>query len=197
MVFRNLLKLAAFHTGQILKVSEIGRDAKVNSVTASRYLDLLETSFVVRRLSPFLSNKATRLIKTPKMYYSDSGLAAYMADIEHLDYKKPDPMLGPLLETYISQNLIRILESQSTRVKMYYWHVQGRHEVDFVIQIGREIVAIEVKAATRWEQKDLSGLKTFLKYTPQCKAGILAYNGREVVKLEDRIWAVPLGVLVE
>lgn len=152
LVFRNVLKLAAFRTGQILKVSEIDRDAKMNSVTASRYLDLLETSFVVRKLSPFLSNKATRLIKAHKMY---------------------------------------ILESQSTRIKVYYWHVQGWHEVYFVIQVGREIVAIEVKAATRWEQKDLLGLKTFLKYTSQCKTGILAYNGREIVKLQDRIWAVP------
>lgn len=80
--------ITAFRTGQILKVSEIGRDAKVNSATASCYLDLLETSFVVRKLSAFLSNKATRLIKAPKMYYNDSGLAAYMADIEHLDFIK-------------------------------------------------------------------------------------------------------------
>ncbi|MBN1594515.1 ATP-binding protein [candidate division FCPU426 bacterium] len=196
LVFRNLLKLAALRTGQILKVSEIGRDAKLNNVTASRYLDLLETSFVVRKLAPFLSNKATRLIKSPKLLFSDSGLAAFMTGMDHLDYKKPDPLLGPLLETYIAQNLSSILDSHSTSANLYYWHVQGRHEVDFVVELGREIIAIEVKAASRWETKDLSGLKAFLKYTPQSKAGFLAYNGKEVVKLEDKIWAVPIPVLL-
>jgi predicted AAA+ superfamily ATPase len=196
LVFRNLLKLAAFRTGQILKVSEIGRDAKLNNVTASRYLDLLETSFVIRKLTPFLSNKATRLIKSPKLFFNDSGLAAFMAGIDHLDYRKPDPMMGALMETYIAQNLVSILESHSTRSQLYYWHVQGRYEVDFVIEMGREIMAIEVKAASRWQEKDLSGLKAFLKYTPKCKVAILAYNGTETVKLEEKIWAVPMGVLV-
>jgi len=196
LVFRNLLKLAALRTGQILKVSEIGRDAKLNNVTTARYLDLLETSFVIRKLTPFLSNRATRLIKSPKLLFNDSGLAAYLAGIEYLDYRKPEAMLGALLETYVAQNLISILESHSTRATLHYWHVQGRHEVDFVVEINREIIAIELKAASHWQKKDLSGLKAFMKYTPKCKAALLAYNGTEIVKLEDKIWAVPIGVLV-
>ncbi len=68
--------------------------------------------------------------------------------------------------------------------------------MDFVIETGREVIAIEVKAASRWQEKDLAGLKAFLKYTPKCKAAILAYNGTETVKLEEKIWAVPMGVLI-
>jgi len=74
--------------------------------------------------------------------------------------------------------------------------VQGRHEVDFVIEVGRDCVAIEIKAASRWNDKALSGLRAFLHLTPRCRAGILGYNGTETVRLGDRLWAVPLSVLL-
>ncbi|HEX7551246.1 MAG TPA: hypothetical protein VF579_11805, partial [Candidatus Methylomirabilis sp.] len=78
-----------------------------------------------------------------------------------------------------------------------YWHEQGRHEVDFVIEVNRKIVGIEVKAATRWSENDLSGLRAFLERTPACGAAVLAYNGKEAVKLDDKLWAIPMGQLLE
>lgn len=78
-----------------------------------------------------------------------------------------------------------------------YWHEQGRHEVDFVIEAGRRVFAIEVKSATRWNEGDLSGLRAFLDRTPACAAALLAYNGREAAKLDDRLWAIPMGHLLE
>jgi len=68
--------------------------------------------------------------------------------------------------------------------------------VDFVIEAGRDVFAIEVKAATRWSEGDLSGLRTFLDRTPACIAAILAYNGRVAVRLDDRLWAIPMGQLL-
>jgi hypothetical protein len=76
---RRLLKLAELRTAQVLKISELARDAKLAAATAGRYLSLLEASFVVSRLPPFLVNEATRLIKAPKLFVSDAGLAAHLA----------------------------------------------------------------------------------------------------------------------
>jgi uncharacterized protein len=72
-----------------------------------------------------------------------------------------------------------------------------RHEVNFVLELGRSVFALEVKAATRWSEKDLSGLRAFLERTPACVAAVLAYNGKEAVKLSERLFAIPLGRLLE
>ena len=193
--FRNLLGLAANRTGQIMTISELGRDAKLNATTTARYLSVLEASFVVTRLHPYFANRASRLIKSPKLYVSDSGLAAHLVGVGETGVAS-EAMKGALLETYAAQNLAALLESEWTGARLSYWHVQGRYEVDFVIEKGRETLAIEIKSAARWDERDLAGLKAFLDKTKQCRLAILAYGGRETVRLGDRLWAVPLAAVL-
>lgn len=195
--FRTLAQLAALRTGQVLVVSTIARDAKLNAVTAGRYLNLLEASYLILRLPPFLKNRSQRLVKSPKLYFVDSGLAAHMAGITTLEPGRDDLLRGALFETWVAQNLAALLESHVPDAQLSFWHEQGRHEVDFVIELGRNVFAIEVKAATRWGEGDLSGLRAFLERTPACVAAVLAYNGKESVKLGERLHAIPLGKLLE
>ena len=197
VAFRTLAQLAALRTAQVLVISTLGRDAKLNAVTAGRYLDLLEASFLIRRLPPFLKNRSSRLVKSPKLYFTDSGLAAHMAGIATLDPGRDSLLRGALFETYVAQNLAALLESHWPDAQLAFWHEQGRHEVDFVIEVGRKVFAIEVKAASRWSEGDLAGLRAFLERTPACVAAVLAYNGREAVKLGERLFAIPLGNLLE
>ncbi len=197
VAFRTLAQLAALRTGQVLVISTLGRDAKLNAVTAGRYLDLLEASFLIRRLPPFLKNRSTRLVKSPKLHFTDSGLAAHLAGITTLEPGRDDLLRGALFETYVAQNLTAVLEAHLPDAQLTFWHEQGRHEVDFIIEIGRKVFAIEVKAATRWNGADLSGLRAFLERTPACVAAVLAYNGKETVKLDERLFAIPLGKLME
>jgi hypothetical protein len=196
VAFRTLAQLAALRTGQILTISDLARDAKLNAVTAGRYLNLLETSFLIQRLPPFLKNRSSRLIKSPKLYFTDSGLAAHLAGVTSITPGHDDQARGALFETYCAQNLAALLEAHLPDARLAFWHEQGRHEVDFVIEAGRKVFAIEVKAATRWSEGDLSGLRTFLDRTPACIAAVLAYNGREAVRLDDRLWAIPMGQLL-
>jgi predicted AAA+ superfamily ATPase len=193
--FRNLLGLAANRTGQILTISELGRVAKLNATTTARYLRVLEASFVVTRLHPYFANRASRLIKSPKLYVSDSGLAAHLVGVGETGVAS-EALKGALLETYVAQNLAALLQSEWTGARLSYWHVQGRYEVDFVIEKGRETLAIEIKSASRWDERDLAGLKAFLDKTKQCRLAILAYGGRETVRLGDRLWAVPLAAVL-
>lgn len=195
VAFRTLAQLAALRTGQMLAVSALARDAKLNAATATRYLHLLEASFLVRRIPPFLKNRSSRLVKSPKMYVTDSGLAAYLAGIDSLEPGRDDLLRGALFETYAAQNLAGLLEAHLPGAQLAYWCEQGRHEVDFVIESGRKVIAIEVKAATRWSEADLSGLRAFLQRTPACIAAVLACNGRDAVQLDDRLFAIPLGHL--
>lgn len=195
--FRTLAQLAALRTGQVLVISTLARDAKLNAMTAGRYLDLLEASFLIRRLPPFLKNRSSRLVKSPKLHFTDSGLAAHLAGLITLEPGRDDLLRGALFETYAAQNLAGLLEAHLPEAQIGYWHEQGRHEVDFVIEAGRKVFAIEVKAATRWNESDLSGLRAFLERTPACVAAVLAYNGKEAVKLDRNLFAIPLGQLLE
>jgi len=174
----------------------LARDAKLNAVTAARYLDLLEASFLIRRLPPFLKNRSLRLVKSPKLHFTDSGLAAQFAGITSLEPGRDDMLRGALFETHVAQNIAGLLEAHVPEAHMGYWHEQGRHEVDFVIEVGRKVFAIEVKAATRWSANNLSGLRAFLERTPACVAAVLAYNGKEAVDLGERLFAIPLGQLL-
>lgn len=196
VAFRTLVTLAALRTAQVFIVSSLARDARLNTATAARYLNLLETSFLTHRVPPFLSNRSSRLIKSPKMYFTDSGLAAHLAGVNDLRPGRDEPLRGALFETYVAQNLAALLEAHLPDARLAYWHEQGRHEVDFVIEQGRSVFAIEVKAATRWESRDLSGLRAFVDRTPACSAAMLAYNGREAAHLEGKLWVIPLGHLL-
>lgn len=196
IAFRTLAQLAALRTGQVLVISTLARDAKLSAATAGRYLDLLETSFVIRRLPAFLKNRSSRLIKSPKMYVTDSGLAAHLAGVTTIAPGRDELLRGALFETYVTQNLSALLEAHVPDAQLSYWHEQGRHEVDLVIEAGRQVVALEIKAATRWHESDLSGLRAFVERTPDCVAAVLVYNGREAAPLQGKLCAIPLAHLV-
>src|SRR5580765_1626767 len=159
--FRRVLRLTALRSGQLGNESGIGRDAKLPATTTGRYLDLLETSFVLQRLPPFVRGRSQRLIKTPKVYFADSGLAAYLADVAEIDARAGERLRGALYETYVAQNLRAIVDLHLGRAELAFWHVQGRHEVDFVVATARAAVAIEIKAAARFDDADLAGLRAF------------------------------------
>ena len=193
LAFRRLLQLVALRSAQVLNISDLARDAKLNAATTSRYLDLMETSYVLYRLPPYLKNRAARLIKSPKAYLADSGLAAHLA---FPSAGLSDPLYGPLLETWVAQNLRSIISSWAPEGGLYYWNVQGRHEVDFIFELHQETLALDVISRNNWNDNDLSSLRSFLKQTPNCKAGILAHTGTVSVALGDRLWALPLELLL-
>ena len=141
-----------------------------------------------------MCNRSSRLIKSPKIYLSDTGLASYLSGIKSLDLN--ETLQGIFLENYVAQNLEGIFSAHYPDAKVTYWNIQGRYEVDFIVEIGAETIAIEVKNGSRWQERDLTGIKAYLSSSKGCRAAILAYNGNDVVKLEDRIWAVPISLLL-
>lgn len=191
--FRDLMKLSALRTAQILNIAELGRDARLEAKTASRYLGWMEATFIITRVPPYLRNRASRVKKAPKLYVNDSGLACHLAGFTDLS---DSPMRGALLETYVRQNINSILGTRLPAGELFYWRTQGGKEVDFVVEIGRETIAIEVKAGANWSRSDVSALQEFLSVTPNCKAAVIAHNGEEALQIGERTWAIPLGLLL-
>ncbi len=165
IAYRNLLHLACLRTAQILNLSQLGRDAKLSSVAASRQLSLLETSFILSKLNPYLRNKASRLIKSPKIYISDSGLTCYMAGIHGFQATAQEPLFGALFETYVAKNLVSIVGGRWKDAGVYFWSVQGRHEVDFVIEAGRNCLAVVVTGLKPCASERNSGLCPWISFS--------------------------------
>jgi uncharacterized protein len=196
VTFRNLLLLTALRTGRVLNQSELARDAKLPVSTVARYLGLLEATFVISRVAPFLRSRASRLIKSPRIYVTDSGLACHLTSALDISVAADEPLRGPLFETYVYQNIAGILAAHAPDVEIGFWSIQGRSEVDFVISRGRKSLAVEVKAGSQFGRSDLAGLRAFLSRASGEAAAVLAYNGTEAVKLGDALFAVPLGLVV-
>ena len=194
--FRSVVRLGVLRTGQILNVSQLARDARLSTITTNRYLHLAETSFLFRRLPPFLRNRSSRLVKSHKLYVTDSGIASHLAGVESIDSADEEPLRGALFETYALQNISAILDTYLPDARISFWHVQGRYEVDFVVEYKRKCVALEVKAAERWSSADVASLKAFIAATPSCIAAILLYNGTSAVRLGEKLWAMPMGMVL-
>jgi len=189
--FRTVLHLAALRTGQLLNQSELGRDAGLNAMTTARYLSLLETSWILHRLPTYYRSRTKQIVKSPKLYVTDSGLAAFLCGVDHLSDIR-EPLRGPLLETYMAQNLSAILGAHLPEARLNFWRKHRGGEVDFVISMGDQALAIEVKWSSRVKPSDWKSLKEFMSASPHCVAGILAYSGREAHPLGKKLWAVPL-----
>ncbi len=194
VAYRNLLHLVALRNAQVLNQSDLARDAKLNVMTTSRYLSLMEASFVIYRLPPYLRNRSSRLIKSPKIYLTDTGLAAFLMGEKTV--AEHELLKGFLWENYVLQNLQSILAAHQPDAQIFYWNIQGRHEVDFIIELEHKTLAIEVKYGSRIHEGDLAGLRAYLASSKQCLGGIVAYNGSEIVQLDKNIWAVPMAILL-
>jgi predicted AAA+ superfamily ATPase len=127
---------------------------------------------------------------------TDSGLAAHLTQVRDLKPAADEPLRGALFETYVHQNLAGMLQAHDPRAELAFWNIQGRHEVDFVLTSGRRSLAVEVKAAGRFGERDLAGLRALRQRAPDLVAGVLAYNGTEAVSLGDGLLAVPLSLLL-
>jgi uncharacterized protein len=196
LALRSLMRLASLRTGQLLSPSQLGRDAKLNAATTSRYLSIFEASFLITLIPPYLGNRSSRVIKSTKLYFSDSGLARHLAGMGDSMSLKDDPMFGAFFETYVAQNLSSIMSSRWQDAGLYFWSIQGRNEVDFVIETGKSCMALELKSGSRWQERDLAGLKAFLNATPHCMGAILCHNGEHSVKLGEKLWALPANLVL-
>jgi len=181
--FQVLMKAAALRIGNLLNHAELARDAKMPLTTVHQYMSLLETSFQATRLVPYARNRTKRLIKTPKLYWNDVGMAL------HLGGGEPS---GAHLENYVLTDLLAWRDTETPRPEITYWRTASGAEVDFVIERKHKLLAIEVKAGAAPGPRDVAHLKTFCaEYESEARGGVILHGGDEIYWLGDRILAMP------
>jgi predicted AAA+ superfamily ATPase len=195
--FHRVIGLSALRLGQITNQSELARDAALSQATVHRYLNLLETSYQIARVPAFTRSRTKRLIKAPKLYWIDSGLAAFLLGIVNPSELRSHNLAGALLENLVYNQMLAWRETESPRPEIYYWRTAAGAEVDFVIEARHALLPIEVKTTSRARLEDARALEVFLdEYPKAAHIGVLLYGGEEVVSLTPRIIAVPVRAVL-
>lgn len=182
--FRRLMRTACLRIGQPVNQTALGRDVALPQATVHRYLNLLETSYMMVRLPAYSVNRAKRLLKAPKLYWGDVGLALHIAEAG-----EPE---GAHLENLVLGDLLAWRDARSARAEVLYWRTAAGEEVDFVIEAGDRLLPIEIKATARPRLRDTTRLRSFRKeYGGQARAGLLLHSGETVEWLAADVLAVP------
>jgi predicted AAA+ superfamily ATPase len=195
--FTRFLKFASLRTGGLLNVSEIGRDAGLSRSTAERWLSILQASFLVNLLEPFFESQSKRIIKTPKLYSADAGLGLFLAGVLDEDGLSSLPNSAVWLEALVLNDLLAWRETEAAKPGVFYRRTAGGEEVDFVIEGGRRLLPIELKASRAVRVDDARAVDRFCEEFPgRAPFGVLLHDGSEARRLTSRTIAVPLGSIL-
>lgn len=177
--FSRFLKLCAGRTGQILNASSLAVDAGINHNTARSWLSLLEASFIITLLQPHFNNFNKRLIKAPKLYFWDVGLACHLLGVEHAEQVTNHPLVGALFETFVVTELMKQRLNLVRETKLYYWRDNAGHEVDLLHESGHNIVPIEIKSGATISRDAWKGIEYYRSLNKKATSGIVVYGGSE------------------
>jgi predicted AAA+ superfamily ATPase len=189
--FRRLMEFVALRSGQLVNQSEIARDAQLTQPTVHRYLNLLETTHLFERLPAYTASRTTRLLKSPKAFWNDPGLAVFLSGYFQTDDLRAARERGAYFETLIYHHLRALTRLMTPPARLYFWRTQAGTEVDFVVEHGRRVLAIEVKLTDRPTYGDAAGLRHFLVEHPKASGGLLLHSGQETRRLDENIVAAP------
>ena len=189
--FRRVMELTALRSGQLINQSELARDARLSQPTTHRYLNLLETTHLFDRLPAYTASRTTRLLKSPKAFFTDPALAVFLSGYYELDDLRKAREYGAYFETFIYHHLRILTRLMTPTGRLYFWRTLEGHEVDFVLEYGRRLLAVEVKLTDNLGYRDTAGLRLFLEKHPKASGGLIVYGGTEVKRMDEKIVAIP------
>jgi hypothetical protein len=189
--FRRVMQMLALRSGNILNQADIAKESATSHATAHRYIRLLEVSNLFTRVPAFSVNRTKRLVKSPKIFCVDPGLAVFLAG-----YFDPESLgrcreLGGFFETLVYLHLLACCEAMTPRARLHYWRTVAGREVDFVVEHGRRLLAVEVKYTANPTVRDIKNLLLFLEEYPDTVCGVLVHAGESIAWLHSRVIAVP------
>ena len=182
--FRRLMRAACLRLGTVVNQAGLGRDTQIPRATVQRHLNLLEASFQLVRLNAYALSRTKRLVKSPKLYWSDPGLASWLSGAAAAS--------GALLESLVLSDLLVWRDSQVPAPEVRFWRTSTDLEVDFVLETRDRLLPVEVKAATNPGHSDTRGLRAFREeYRDRWAGGLLLHGGSQTLWMSEGILAAP------
>lgn len=185
MKFHLFLRLCAGRHGQILNYTEIGNDCGVSSETVHHWIGILEASYIVFRLPPFYKNYSKRLVKSPKLYFYDSGLVCYLLGIDSPKHLSIHASRGAIFEGYVISTIRKYFLNQGVKKQLYFWRDSNGVELDCLFELEGFLHAIEIKSTSTFQKHLLKSFKSWEKVIDMPYQKYLIYTGESKQVLDD------------
>ncbi len=177
-LFQKFIRLLAGRVGQMFNQQSLGNELGLDNKTVNAWMNLLEVSFIAFKLQPYHQNFGKRLIKTPKVYFYDTGLLSFLLGIRSTNDFQLHFAKGTLLENYVILERLKHAWNFKTREKFYFWRESKGNELGLIVERGAEQFVVEIKSSKTINNDFFKGLTSFAKINPQAKC-ILIYGGNE------------------
>jgi len=193
--FNRLLSLAALRTGRLLNLSDLSRETGLPFTTLRRYMNLLEVTYQISLIRPYFTHLGKRLVKTPKLYFNDTGMAAHLMGLNEWKALEGQGHAGPMVETWVACELLKLMPVLDHQFRLYFWRTQTGQEVDFLIERAGKLVAIEVKWGHRVDESDIKNLNRLAEdLKGRLLFSVILYSGVEGVPLSPKTVAMPFPI---
>jgi len=163
--FQRFVKMCAARSGQILNLAALGADCGLSASTAREWLSVLEASYLVTRIQPYYQNFGKRLVKTPKLYFLDVGLMAWLIGIRDTVTLDTHVSRGALFETFVVSELIKRQYNQGQNADLYFWRDSAGNEIDLLLDTPQGLQAIEIKSGSTFASDWIKGFKVWKRNT--------------------------------
>jgi predicted AAA+ superfamily ATPase len=179
-LFQRFLMLLAGRIGQVINYTSLSNDIGVSSTTIKNWISVMKASFVIFELKPYFENFGKRAIKSPKIYFSDTGLASYLLGIEGPGEAMRDPLRGNLYENLVILEIKKNRLNAGKKPEQYFYRDSRGMEVDLILRRGNRLMPVEIKSAETFTKQFLKGIENFRKVAGErCGDGLVLYNGAE------------------
>jgi predicted AAA+ superfamily ATPase len=192
--FEKFLRLCAGRTGQLLNMSSIAMETGVDVKTIGSWIGVLETSFIAFRLQPYHKNYNKRIVKMPKLYFYDTGLAVALLGIENKDQLATHPFRGNLFENLVILELMKRRFNKALQKKLYFWRDNSGHEIDVILERSAAQLPLEIKSGKTVTDDFFKGLAYWRKLSG-ADQGFLVYDGETAQERSNGISVIPLSAL--
>ena len=183
--FQRFMGFCAARSGQILNITSLASDCGITSTTAKKWLSILECSFIIKLLRPHYKNFNKRLIKSPKIYFTDTGLMCHLLKIRSSDELRKSDMRGPVFETWVINEFIKNYYNRRREPDMYFWRDSSGNEVDLVISKDNELLPIGIKSSQTFNDNLIKELNFWRNLTNNPNhPGVLIYGGDKFLKFK-------------
>lgn len=190
--FENFLKMTAAHSGQLINYATIANAVGVSEPTIKNWLSILETSGIIFFLRPHFKNFSKRLIKTPKLFFVDTGLLCFLLSIRNSRDLKGHPLFGNIFETFIISEFYKRLYHVSEIPPLYFWRDKTGNEIDLLVDFGSSLLPIEIKSSRTYSSSFKENIKKWFQLPGNAQSqGLVIYNGDQAMNTGGDIPTVP------
>jgi len=195
-LFQTFLRALAARSGQILNLSDLAREIGVSVNTAKNWISILEASFQIFILRPYFANIGKRLVKSPKVYFTDTGLLCYLVGLRDIEHAASGPMGGAIFENLVVAELFKIYIHRGEEPALYYWRTAAGSEVDMVIETQDQLVPIEIKQSETPRLEMAKEIISFQKdFAGKAGQGYIIHPGSTSLPLGNGVVTLPLANL--